>query len=241
MSSALNVAAAAQTVLARRLDSVANNLANASTAGFRADGVRFESTLSRTAGANVAFPSAGSDYISTASGPVVRTGGPLDLAVRGQGWFALMSPDGPVYTRDGRFQLTPGGQLQSVNGYPVLDASEAPLLLDPNAGDVSVAGDGALTQRGRQIGAVGLFAIEPAVALARYDNSSVRPAEPAAPILDFTTNGITQGFVEQSNVDPIRELTRLIEIQRAFDNITSSMELTSATQQDAIRALGSPT
>ncbi len=240
MPSAIYVDAAAQSALARRIDSIASNVANAATVGYRADGIKFDSVLSTTGGSRVSFPVAGRDYISTAGGSLLRTQNPLDCAVRGAGWFSLMSPDGPVYTRDGRFQLAASGALQSVNGYEVLDASGAPITLDPSAGEVAIAGDGVIAQQGRRSGAIGLFTIDPDSRLARYDNSSVTSSIPASPILEFTTNGVAQGYVEQSNVDPIRELTRLIEIQRAFDNVTSTMEIKDAAQQEAIKTLGSP-
>ncbi len=238
MPSALYVDAAAQVALARRLDSIAANIANATTPGYRADGVKFDSLVSATGGRNVAFPAAGRDYITTAAGPLSRTGGPLDLAVRGAGWFALQSPDGPVYTRDGRFEMATTGELRSVNGYPVLDASGAPISVEAAGGPIAIAGDGMISQRGRQVGAMGLFAFPPGADLTRYDNSSVIPDQPAIPVLDFVANGIVQGYVEQSNVNPVRELTRLIEVQRAFDNITASADMIDGARLDAIKTLG---
>lgn len=238
MPSVLNVDAAAQLALARRLDSIANNIANATTPGYRADGVKFDTLLSSSGGRNVAFPSAGRDYITTTFGPVSRTGGPLDFAVRGAAWFSLQTPDGPVYTRDGRFEIAATGELRSVSGYPLLDVSGAPISVEPAGGPISVAGDGMISQRGRQVGAIGLFSFEPGVNLKRYDNSAVTPDRPALPVLDFTANGVMQGYVEQSNVNPVRELTRMIEVQRAFDSITASADMVDATRQDAIKTLG---
>lgn len=238
MSSALYVGAAAQTALFQRMDSLAHNVANAGTPGFRADGVKFDSLLTSTNGKQVAFPSAGRDYISTATGPAQKTGNPLDIAVRGGGWLSLLSPDGPVYTRDGRMTLTATGEIKSVSGYSLLDVSGAPMFADPSNGEINISGDGMMSQRGKQIGAVGLFAIDRASNLRRYDNSAVIPDTQTTPILDFAGNGVMQGFIEQSNVNPIRELTRLIEIQRAFENVTASMDMTDQTEQDAIKTLG---
>lgn len=241
MSSTIYIDTAAQAALARRIESLANNIANANTVGFRADGLKFDTIVSASGGANVSFPQAGRDFISTASGPVQRTGNSLDLAVRGNAWFSLMSPDGPVYTRDGRMELAKTGELRSVNGYPVLDVSGAPMFADASAGELSIAADGTITQNSKQIGAIGLFTIDPGARLSRYDNSSVLPDGPVTPSLDFATTGVLQGRLEQSNVEPIRELTRLIEVQRAFDRITAAMDLSDSTQQDAIRTLGSST
>lgn len=238
MTSALHVDAAGQLALSRRMDSIANNIANAATPGFRADGVRFESVLSETAGRSVAYPAAGQDYITTTPGAMKPSGNPFDIAVRGDGWFALQSPAGPVYTRDGRLEMTATGELRSVTGYPVLDASGASMALDPSAGPIAVAADGMITQGGRQVGAVGLFSFDPSALLTRFDNSSVRSNIPPSPVLDFRMNGVVQGFVEQSNVNPVREMTRMIEVQRAFDAITASADMLDGSKQEAIKILG---
>jgi len=239
MPSAIYVGAAAQRALLQRMESLANNIANASTTGFRANGVKFDTLLSTTGGSNVSFPNAGRDFISQAPGALVKTGNPLDLAVRGSGWFSLATPGGQVYTRDGRFGISASGELQSVNGYSVLDASGAPIQLDPAAGEINVAADGMISQRGKQAGAIGLFELDASARLSRYDNSSVSSDQAATPLLQFTTNGMVQGSVEQSNVDPVHELVRLIEIQRTFENVTGSMDLQNAAYQNAIRTLGS--
>ncbi|MDE2361470.1 MAG: flagellar basal-body rod protein FlgF [Hyphomicrobiales bacterium] len=238
MHSSFYVGAAALTALDRRLSSVAHNVANGTTIGFRAEGVRFETAVASNGSTGVAFPDAGQDYISQANGALIKTGNPLDLAVKGAGWFGLMSPDGPVYTRDGRFEIASTGELRSVNGYGVLDASGAPMLLDPNGGPVTVAADGVVSQSGRQAGAVGLFVMDPGATLSRYDNSAVRSDKPPGPPLEFSSNGVAQGFLEQSNVDPVRELTRLIQIQRTFENIAASLDMQDASARDAIKTLG---
>ena len=95
-----------------------------------------------------------------------------------------------------------------------------------------------ITQNGRQIGAIGLFAIAPDASLKRAENSSVVPDKPATPILDFTRDGVVQGAVENSNVDPVREMTRLIEVTRAFDGVAAETSQSETSLQDAIKALG---
>ena len=96
-----------------------------------------------------------------------------------------------------------------------------------------------ITQNGRQVGAIGLFAIDPNASLKRAENSSVVPDKPATPILEFTRDGVVQGAVEASNVDPVREMTRLIEVTRAFDGVAAETSQSEASLQDAIKALGS--
>lgn len=235
---ALYVDAAAQLALAKRLDSLSFNLANATTPGFLGDGLKFDSILSTTGGANVAFPSAGADYITLGHGARQRTGNPLDIAIRGEGWLGLSTPAGTAYTRDGRLQIDANGSVRSITGYPVLDVGGAPLLVNPGGGEVSIAPDGALTQSGRAVGAIGLFLMDPRARLSRQDNSSVLSDLEATAASDFSRTGLMQGYIEQSNVNPLTEITRLIEIQRAFDHISACMTISDSGQQEAIRILG---
>ncbi len=238
MQSSLYVALSGQVALQKRLDTVAHNIANVNTAGFRADEVSFSTVLSRAGPTPVAFASSGENYISRATGEVARTGDPLDLAVRGEGFFALKTPDGVAYTRDGRLHMDASGALMSVNNYPILDAGGASILLDPSAGTPTVASDGMILQNGRQVGAVGLFQLPSNATLSRYDNSAVRSDMAAAPVLDFNNNGVLQGMVEGSNVNPVLELTRMIDIQHNFESANNAIQSSESSLQDAIKTLG---
>ena len=96
-----------------------------------------------------------------------------------------------------------------------------------------------ISQSGRQVGAIGLFEIDPGASLRRAENSGVVPDKPATPILDFTRAGVVQGAVESSNVDPVREMTRLIEVTRAFDGVAAEASQSEGSLRDAIKTLGS--
>lgn len=241
MSTALYVDAASQIALSKRLESLAFNLANATTPGFLGEGLKFESILSTTGGANVAFPAAGADYISLGRGAPLRTGNPLDVAVRGEGWLSIMTPNGVAYTRDGRLQIDAGGELRSIAGYPLLDGGGAPLMIDPSGGELSIASDGSVSQRGKAVGVIGLFSLDPSARLTRYENSSVLSDRDATPVVNFAGAGLMQGHLEQSNVNALTEMSRLIEIQRTFDHISACMTITDTAQQESIRALGAQT
>lgn len=115
------------------------------------------------------------------------------------------------------------------------------MLLDPSAGAPTIAQDGMMTQNGRQVGAIGLFSIDPSAKLTRTVNSGVIPDQAATPVLDFTNTGMAQGFVEGSNVNPITELSKLIEIQHSLDSVTQMNQSSDASLQDAIKTLGSAT
>lgn len=235
----LYVSLSGEVALDKRLDTIAANIANVNTAGYRAQGVAFSSLLSKVGERPAAFVTTGAEYVSRAQGPATQTDNPLDLAIQGDAWFAVKTPDGIAYTRDGRMQMASSGELQSMNGYPILDAGGSSMLLEADGGPPKIASDGMMTQGGHQVGAVGLFSIPEDAKLSRYDNSAVFTDKPATPVLDFTRNTVAQGFSEGSNVNPVLELTKLIQIQRAFDGLASTQQQSEASLQDAIKTLGS--
>jgi flagellar basal-body rod protein FlgF len=238
MQSGLYVALSGQVALQKRIETLANNIANASTVGFRAEHTKFESFLSDAASESVAFSSTGDTYIKRDSGALTRTDNPLDIAVRGDAWFAIQTPTGTVYTRDGRMQMTVQGDLQSINGYPILDVGGAPIVVNPNAGPLQIAADGMITQANQPIGAVGLFTIDGDAKLTRFENSGVIPDKPAAAALDFGRVGVVQGYVEGANVNPISEMTQLIMVSRSFDAVSGSIDQGHDSLAEAIKALG---
>jgi flagellar basal-body rod protein FlgF len=233
------VTLSAQVALEQRLTTVANNIANMNTVGYRASQVSFESFVSKKGDTPVAYSSAGQTYISRLTGSLTRTGNPLDVAVQGDGWLAIQTPSGTAYTRDGRLRMQPDGSLQTLDGYPVLDAGNSAMLLDSQGGDVTISGDGMITQSGRQVGAIGLFNIDPSAKLKRFENSAVIPDKPATPVLDFNNNGLAQGFVENSNINPVLEMAKMMRITRDFESVAASITSTEATHKDAIKTLGS--
>ena len=170
---------------------------------------------------------------------MAKTDNPLDVAIQGDAFFAVKTPDGIAYTRDGRMQMTSSGELQTLNGYPILDGGGATMLLSPDGGPPMIAADGMMTQNGQQVGAIGLFSLPLDATLTRYDNSAVFTDKPAVAVLDFSQNNVAQGFSEGSNVNPVLEMTKLIEIQRAFDGLASTTQSSEGSLQDAIKTLGS--
>ncbi|MBN8995438.1 MAG: flagellar basal-body rod protein FlgF [Rhizobiales bacterium] len=234
------ISISAQVALQNRLDAVANNIANTSTPGFRAGGVRFEALLSDNLGGQTDYVSSANTFISRNAGGLTPTGGALDVAVNGDAWFAVKTPAGTAYTRDGRFHVDVEGNLKTVDNYPVLDPGAGEITIDAAAGPVTIGDDGSISQQGKRIANLGLFTIPDKAKLTRYDNSAVFTDLPAEPVEDATSNSIRQGFIEGSNVNPILELTRLIAVQRAFDRANASVDQNDELQQQAIRTL-SPT
>lgn len=238
MQPSLYVSLSGQLSLMRRLETLSHNVANVTTGGFRAEEIKFDQLLSDKTDSPTAFVSAGSTYISRKAGEVTRSDNPLDVAVTGDAWLAFQGQGGTVYTRDGRMTMTPEGELRTITGRPVLDVGGAPIQLNPNGGTPTIASDGTITQGGQQLGALGLFTIPAQANLTRQENSGVVPDMAAQPALDFTRVGILQGYVEQSNVNPVSEISRLIQIQRSFDSISNTMSAAEETLSSAVRTLG---
>jgi flagellar basal-body rod protein FlgF len=239
MRDSLYVALSSQIALERRLDTIADNVANASTIGFRATGVKFEDVVSGSGPKSVSFASSGKTYLSGAHGALTETGNPFDFAVQGDAWFAIDTPVGTVMTRDGRFSMNENGELMSIEGHPVLDAGGAPIQLDPRNGPPKAGADGSLRQNDQLVGSIGLYDFDPGENFVRYGNSGIVPARTPEPVTDRSDVGIAQGFLEESNVNPVLEITRLIMVQRAFENTAALMRQTDSSTDEAIKTLGS--
>lgn len=238
MQSAFYVSLASQVALDKRLTTIAENVANASTTGYRATGVSFDTVLSRTSATPTAYASAGPDFISRAAGGLTKTDNPLDVAVIGDAWLAIQTPQGVAYTRDGRMQMLETGEVQTLLGFPVLDAGNSPIVLDPTAGPPMIFRDGMINQGDRQVGAIGLFEIDDGATLRRGVNSSVIPSAPATAVVNFSRNGVAQGHLESANVNPVSEITRLILAHRAFEHSSAAYDMMDSSHRNAVRMLG---
>lgn len=239
MQNGLYVALSAQVALEKRLNTIADNVANASTVGYRATGVKFEDVVSGLGQKSVSFTSSGDTFLSTQHGGMTQTGNPFDFAIRGDAWFGIDTPAGIVMTRDGRFTLSPEGQMVTLEGHPVLDAGGAPIQLDPRNGPPEASPDGTLRQDGRLVASLGLYEFNPGPNFVRYGNSGVVPPSAPLPVVDRIEAGVAQGFVEESNVNPVKEMTKLIMVQRQFENTAALMRQTESSFSDAIKTLGS--
>src|SRR5919108_4115903 len=158
MQDGLYVALSAQVALDKRLTTIADNVANMSTVGFRATEVKFNDIVSGVGQNSVSFASPGDTYLSPKAGGLRETQNPFDFAIQGDAWFGIETPAGTVMTRDGRFTMTDTGQLVTHEGYPVLDAGGAPIQLNPLNGPPEAGRDGVIRQNGQLVGAIGLFA-----------------------------------------------------------------------------------
>ncbi len=238
MANGLYVALSAQMAMEKRMTTIANNVANMNTPGYRAEEIKFESIMAESGAKDVAFASVGESYTSRKVGPITFTNSPNDVAIEGKAWLAIQTPAGTAYTRDGRLHVTQEGKVVTVNNYPILDQGGTAILVSPDQGPLKIGTDGTLTQGTNTVGTIGMYEIPASAKLTRYDNAAVIPDSQVTTVQDFNSNVMRQGYVEGSNVDPIQEMSRLITVQRAFESAASAISQQETTSVDSIRALG---
>lgn len=227
----------------RSLDIAANNMANAETVGFRQSQGVFEEYLHRAPGQeDVSYVIDQGTYSDTSQGALTQTGNPLDVAIQGDAWFSYQTPEGDIaYGRDGRFQQDAQGNLVTQAGYSVLDEGGAPVALPQTGGDLSISRDGTVRdENGGALANIGMMDVPNAEAYTRRGNGMLVAPEgvdtPApTPTLTATMH---QGFVEESNVEPLREMTRIMEIERAYGRSKKLTENSDELRQKTIRRLG---
>jgi flagellar basal-body rod protein FlgF len=211
----------------RRLEALANNMANVDTAGFKRDLAVFQARYSEDI--QRGYESFGSRSATDLSGGVVvhetttdfapgvfkRTGIPTDMAIAGDGFFMVRRPDGDFLTRAGNFMITPAGRLVTQDNDPVLNDSGTPIDIDPEAGDWQLSPTGAIVQQGSE---QNLAIVKPRSLgdLVKVGNNLFKALAPPQPISD-EERYVQSGYVEQSGVKPTAEMMDLIEASRAFE------------------------
>lgn len=237
MIDGINVSLTGQVALEHRLTSLAQNVANSRTVGFRATQIRFQEEMKTANGEKISMVSKGEEVLSTNSGGFEKTGNDLDLAIDGDAWFSVKTPAGNVMTKDGRFQVTAQGALVNLAGNAVLDGGGAPIQVDAAGGRITVSGAGVLQQAGKIVGGVGLFAFDPGVNFQRYGESGILSNASVEPIVDPSQAGVLQGYIEQSNVNPVQEITKLITVQRSFEQEAAVIDKSNNSLDALIQAL----
>jgi flagellar basal-body rod protein FlgF len=229
-----NIAASRSVAQQRALDVIAGNIANASTPGYRAERVQFADWLSRKPGARIAYAQDRATWREQQAGTLTHTANPLDLAISGDGYFTVSTSRGPRLTRDGRFAPLPDGRLADSAGNPLLDATGQPIQLAPSDTRISVAGDGTLSSENGQIGRIGVVAPQDALRTTPEGSTLLRADTPTAPV---AAPAVVQGAIEDSNVQPVLEMTRMLDGLRQFQALAQFMQAEDDRQQQAIDKL----
>src|SRR5262249_9339987 len=222
MDNSFLVGLSAQQVLQQRMDTTANNLPNMTTAGFKAEHLVMRQLSERPASADesptdINFVDAWQLQRDFSAGPLEQTGNPLDMAVDGKGFFAVQTADGEAYTRDGRFSMDNQGRVVTRNGDPV-QGEGGPLTINPTGGPISVSREGSISQDGAVIGKFKVVEFKTPGGLEKTGENYWRATDeaPGAP----QDSKVVSGFLENSNVNPVSELTHMIEISRTYESVS---------------------
>ncbi len=225
--------------LQRAMEVLANNVANVDTTGFRRQDLVFAETLRRSGEpGDVAFAEDRGTAVDRREGPLRSTGSMLDLALVGDGWFRVETAQGERLTRAGRFSTDAEGRLVDATAAAVLDDGGGPLVLPPDARTISVAADGTITADAAIVGRLGVVEPAPGAAMIPEGDGHYRTSAPPAPAMDVR---IVQGSLEGSNVQPVVEMTRLIEVTRAFESTQKLLETHHDLARRAVDRMLSPT
>jgi flagellar basal-body rod protein FlgF len=248
MENALLVGLSRQVTLERQLDVVANNVANVNTTGYKADSSLFEEFLMSGAhednfvgrDRSVSYVQDRATFRNFAQGPVEQTKNPLDIAIDGSGFLVVQTAAGERYTRDGGLQLNNTGQLVTVAGNPVLGAS-GPIVFQPADHDINVAPDGTITV---QEGTARTDSVRGKLRLASFTDAQKLLKEglnlysgDAAAAQPDTKSTVRQGYIEKSNVNAVAEMSRMIEVTRAYTQISTLLQQQSDLHKSAIEKL----
>jgi len=242
MDNALYVGLSRQMVLRREMDIIANNIANLDTNGFKVESLMQKTdpgypAVTMGGPKPVKFVAADGVARDFGQGVLVKTDAPLDMAIEGQGFFQVQGPDGPRFTRDGRFTTDPSGKLVTQGGLAVADESGGEIIIDGEKGPVSIGPDGSMSQGNERIGKIGAFKFANAGVLEKagdnlYKNTSNLSAEKAEDAK------VRQGFLESSNVKPVLEITRMVEVSRAYEQTSKMIDSAADLSRRAVDRLG---
>lgn len=234
MDTTAYVALSRQVALMREMSVLANNVANIGTTGFRAERTMFATVLERAGQAGTAafVQDVGTTH-DLRPGPLSATGSPLDVAIDGEGWLSFATDDGIGYSRAGHLAVAADGTLVDGGGRALLDEGGAPIAVPPNDGEITIAADGTVSTRSGTLGRIGVVAFaEPRALTPRGEGlwTTAEVPQPAAARL-------VQGMLEGSNVEPVLEMTRLIDTTRAFEGTQRMIEAHHDLERRAVERL----
>ena len=221
------------------LDATANNLANATTPGYKADQAVFREHLAAAmfvgkAQPEMRYTSVASVSPDLRSGPLQVTQHPLDVAIDGEGYFSVQTPRGERYTRAGGFQVGPGGTLVTAQGYAVLDgAGGSPIRLPMDGAKAEIGEDGAIRVNGEEVGRLGTVNFQNPSALAKDGDTMFRALPAAGAPEPSEVVQLHPGALELPNVSIVKGMTDLVSATRAFEALEKAVEAYSDLERRA--------
>ena len=246
MDNSLLVSLSHQLASYRAMDVIANNIANVSTPGFKREAAKFEEYVAMMRPAEgqkgmqpVSFVKDAGVMRDSSQGNVEQTGATYDVAIAGSGFFQVQTPTGMRYTCDGHFSLDANGNLVTSQGFQVQGDGGA-ITITPNDGDINIAPDGTISSVVRGVGnqLAKLKVVDFANPGALTKEGSNLYSTTQTPTTPATVN-IRQGALEASNVQPVIEISHMIEVMRAYEATSTLSKSQEDMMQSAIDKLGS--
>jgi flagellar basal-body rod protein FlgF len=235
MQAAVYVAMSRQEALERAMEVVSNNLANASTSGFKGRQMLFQDYLQPGPnGQQIAYVREAGTTRDLRQGDLKMTGNTLDMALEGGGYYSVSTGAGPRYTRNGSFQTTPSGQLVTAQGDQVIDNSGNPIALPTTQGPVLIGQDGTISKNGIRVAKLGVVSFDTPQTLVEEQQGLY--TTDATPNPDTTTT-VHQGAIEMSNIQSVVEITRMMGIQGAYGDTIQVMNSEDTRMKNAIDKL----
>jgi flagellar basal body rod protein FlgG len=221
------------------LDVVASNVANAGTVGYRAERVSFQQMLAKAK--DVALVGLAPGALDPSAGPLRQTGNPLDLALDGDGYFAVEGARGVRYTRAGAFRVGPGGALETTDGNPLRARGGGALVIPPGAGRIEVTSDGVVRADGANVGALELVRFAPQALAPEGRGLLVARQAPLGEGSEGTRPPqVVAGALELANVSPMRSVMELIRASRTYETLHRMIESYGEIDQRTAREIGKP-
>lgn len=233
MDNSIYVALSRQIAEFKDLEITANNLANVNTTGYQAEKLTFDDYLVKQRnGTSVAFSHDIRSYRDTQQGAFKATGNELDAAIQGPGFFAVQTPEGTRYTRNGSFTLNADGELITADGHNVLDTGGQPVTLDTQAGQIRITENGAIMVGTDEVTQLNIVEFANKDALKRVGSNEFSTDQAALPA---ENSSVKSGVLESSNVVPVTELTHLTTLSRSVDSTAKFIEVMYDLQRKAGR------
>lgn len=242
IENAILIGLSKQVALQRKIDVIANNMANINSAGFKRDSILFEEYLMPVARMTemkgqdrvLSYVNDTAMYRNYSEGPMVKTDDPLDVAIKGDGWLVVQTRDGDRYTRNGHMKLNTEGVLVTSNGDPVLGEG-GPVTIGSGEKDISISVDGTIsTDRGVK-DRLRIVSFKEQGKLKKDGEMLMRSEERPGPA---ERSRVLQGMIERSNVEPVMQLTELIQATREYVTNSKILQQQQELRQTAIQQLG---
>ncbi len=242
MENAQLISLSRQIALQRQMDVVANNIANINTTGFKAETMLYEEFVMPVArdkdfallDQQLSFTQDWATIHDLAPGSIVQTGNPLDVALSGEGFLAVQTPEGERWTKSGALQINAEGTLVDFDGHPVMgDGGE--ITFDAGETDIMIDSTGAISSSAGAKGRLRVVEFDNPQELARAGDNLFSGGEPQAAV----ETRVVQGAIEKSNVSGVGEMTEMIRVQRAYQSIASMVQRQDEIRRTAIQKLGS--